>query len=112
MGDNKASAFMGEKSEPEIQLGTKFADSDPPKDEDEWGRGGNETPEMGCGEDERLRDLKRCLVDTVYGTDLGFRASTEVRAEALELVSQLEAANPTPAPTESPELLDGNWILL
>ncbi|XP_031096555.1 plastoglobulin-1, chloroplastic [Ipomoea triloba] len=118
VSDNKPSAFVdewGEKSEPETQPATKFADSDPPKDEDEWGGnefGGNGTPEMGSGEDERLQDLKRCLVDTVYGTDLGFRASTEIRAEALELVSQLEAANPTPAPTESPELLDGNWILL
>lgn len=60
----------------------------------------------------RLWELKRALVDTVYGSDLGFRASSEVRAEVLELVSQLEAANPTPAPTESPDLLEGNWILV
>lgn len=62
--------------------------------------------------DGNLLELKRALVDTVYGSDFGFRASAEVRAEALELVSQLEAANPTPAPTESPELLDGNWFLV
>ena len=51
-------------------------------------------------------------MDTVYGTDFGFRASCELRAEAIELIAQLEAANPNPAPTESPELLDGNWVLL
>lgn len=56
--------------------------------------------------------LKRALVDTVYGSDFGFRASAEVRAETLELVSQLEASNPTRAPTECPEMLDGHWILV
>ncbi|CAH9086127.1 unnamed protein product [Cuscuta epithymum] len=115
--DDKTSAFVdewGEKSEPETQPATRFSDSDPPRNEDEWGgdeSGGNEIPERG-GEEDKLRDLKICLVDTVYGTEFGFRASGEVRAEALELISQLEAANPTPSPTESPELLDGNWILL
>ncbi|KAH7514946.1 hypothetical protein FEM48_Zijuj11G0144000 [Ziziphus jujuba var. spinosa] len=54
----------------------------------------------------------RALVDTVYGTELGFRAWLEVRAEVLELVNQLEATNPTLAPTQAPELLDGNWVLL
>lgn len=57
-------------------------------------------------------DLKRCLVDTVYGTNFGFEATAEVRAEVVELVNQLEAVNPTPAPTEAVELLDGNWVLL
>ncbi|PHU28784.1 putative plastid-lipid-associated protein 3, chloroplastic [Capsicum chinense] len=101
----------GDKSEPEPEPVTKLADSDPPKYEDEWGNG-SPAVEVSSGEDEKLLELKRCLVDTVYGTDFGFRASSEIRAEALEFVSQLEAANPTPAPTESPELLDGNWILL
>ncbi|WVZ56317.1 hypothetical protein U9M48_006865 [Paspalum notatum var. saurae] len=36
---------------------------------------------------ERREDLKRCLVDTAYGSDLGFRASTEVRGEVVELVT-------------------------
>lgn len=57
-------------------------------------------------------DVKKALVDSVYGTDLGFRASSEIRAEASELVTKLEALNPTPNPTEVPALLDGNWILL
>lgn len=51
-------------------------------------------------------------MDTVYGTELGFRAGAEVRAEVSELVSQLEAENPTPAPMEASDLLDGNWVLL
>ncbi|XP_006368003.1 plastoglobulin-1, chloroplastic-like isoform X1 [Solanum tuberosum] len=63
----------------------------------------------GVEEDERIAEMKRCLIDTVYGTDFGLRASSEVRAEALELVAKLEAANPTPNPVE---LLDGNWILV
>lgn len=101
----------GEKSEPEPEPVTKLSDSDPPKHEDEWGNG-SAGVDVSVGEDEKLLELKRCLVDTVYGTDFGFKASSEIRAEALEFVSQLEAANPTPAPTESPELLDGNWILV
>ncbi|XP_004244405.1 plastoglobulin-1, chloroplastic [Solanum lycopersicum] len=63
----------------------------------------------GVEEDERVAEMKRCLIDTVYGTDFGLRASSEVRAEALELVAKLEAANPTPTTVE---LLDGNWILV
>ncbi|GMY29684.1 plastoglobulin-1, chloroplastic [Fagus crenata] len=68
-----------------------------------------------AGEGDRvnkLTELKRCLVDTFYGTELGFRAGPEVRAEISELVALLEAANPTPAPTDSTALLDGDWVLL
>lgn len=159
---NKTTSFVdewGEKSEtePEPEPMTKLSESDPPKDEDEWGGtepvtvedegvpddkptsfvgewDENSEPEpqpvarlsdsllgeaelvgkitAGVVEDERVVELKRCLIDAVYGTDFGLRASLEVRAEALELVAQLEAANPTPNPVESPELLDGNWILV
>ncbi|KAL3497890.1 hypothetical protein ACH5RR_040622 [Cinchona calisaya] len=123
--DKKPTAFVdewGEKSEPEPEPTTKFSGPDPPREgvDDEWGGVGvkddgfwNGTPGVDeGGESDKLRDLKRAFVDTVYGSDFGFRASSEVRAEALELVAQLEASNPTPAPTESPELLDGNWILV
>ncbi|CAL5207668.1 unnamed protein product [Lathyrus oleraceus] len=125
----------GEGSEPETKPFTyfKLPDSDPPKDEDEWGKGaaagagsyndaGNGTPTFAAeaspeaeaedGVDENLEGLKRSLVDTVYGTELGFRARSEVRAEVSEFVAQLEAANPTPAPVEEPDLLNGNWVLL
>lgn len=56
-------------------------------------------------------DLKQQLVDTLYGTDRGLRASSETRAEITEIISQLEAANPNPAPTEKLELLNGKWNL-
>ncbi|TVU31487.1 hypothetical protein EJB05_23174, partial [Eragrostis curvula] len=90
------------------------ATADPPSPgiDDEWqpAPAGSEPQEDEAA--ERREDLKRCLVDTVYGSELGFRASSEVRGEVVELVTQLEAANPTPAPVEAPDLLDGNWILL
>ncbi|KAL9178198.1 hypothetical protein ABFS82_01G109900 [Erythranthe guttata] len=102
---------------PDLEPTSKF--------DDEWGQSevvefinGTPVPDPVVKEEEekeddgKLWELKRALVDTVYGSDFGFRASAEVRAETLELVSQLEAANPTPAPTESPQLLDGNWFLL
>ncbi|GMI71769.1 FIBRILLIN2 [Hibiscus trionum] len=113
-------------SEPEP---TKLPDYDPPRNEDEWeeeyaemGNGTASASQGGApgaaekeereGFDDRIADLKRCLVYSVYGTELGFRASQEVRAEVLELVNQLEAVNPTRAPVEATQLLDGNWILL
>ncbi|KAJ7953412.1 Plastid lipid-associated protein chloroplastic-like [Quillaja saponaria] len=126
---SKIAEDWGEKSEPEPEpSSTKLTDSDTPKDEDEWGGdeagGGTEDVNVGNGSastvaetqteelDDKLKELKRGLVDTVYGTELGFRAGAEVRAEVSELVNRLEAANPTPAPVETPELLNGNWVLL
>ncbi|KAJ9549598.1 hypothetical protein OSB04_022141 [Centaurea solstitialis] len=114
----------GEKSERETEPLTKLATSDPPIQEDEWGAGapdqsnrfsGNGSPAVesnGIEDGGKIEELKRCLVDSVYGTGLGFRASSEERAEVIELVARLEAANPTPAPTDAVDLLDGNWILL
>ncbi|XP_004512496.1 plastoglobulin-1, chloroplastic [Cicer arietinum] len=121
----------GEKSEPEPEQSTssKLPDSDPSKDDDEWEEGkgddaggyidaGNGTPISATeasteeGVNETLEGLKRALVDTVYGTELGFRAGSEVRAEVTELVTQLEAVNPTPAPVDELDLLSGNWVLL
>ncbi|KAL6178620.1 hypothetical protein ACLB2K_050138 [Fragaria x ananassa] len=116
----------GESADPATEPEPTISESDPPVNEDEWG-GGDEYVEIGNGTpakaeaesaveveevDSKLTELKRCLVDTLYGTELGFRAGSEVRAEVVELVNQLEAANPTPAPTENPGLLDGNWVLL
>lgn len=76
------------------------------------GSGNGSAAAPAVAEVDKFGELKRCLVDTVYGTNLGFGASAEVRAEALELVNQLEAVNPTPAPTEAAGLLEGNWVLL
>lgn len=106
-----------------------MADSDPPKDEDEWEEydGGADNGSAASAAaaaaaapaakeveeyDDKLGDLKRCLVDTVYGTELGFRAGSDVRAEVLELVNQLEALNPTPNPVNAAGVLDGNWVLV
>lgn len=63
-------------------------------------------------ESSEMKDLKRALVDSFYGTDRGLRASSETRAEIVELITQLEAKNPTPAPTEALNLLNGKWILV
>ncbi|KAJ9555185.1 hypothetical protein OSB04_009799 [Centaurea solstitialis] len=105
----------GEKSATESEPLTKLASEDPPKDDDEWGtqRFSNGTvSDNNNNNSSKIEALKRCLVDSVYGTGLGFSASAEERAEVIELVNQLEAANPTPSPTDALELLDGNWILL
>ena len=122
----------GEKAEPEPEPEdsyTKLSGADPPVGEDEWG-GDAEAKDAyiksangmaaaapaaaaaAAEEVDEVGDLKRCLVDTVYGTNFGFEAAADVRAEVVELVNQLEAANPTPAPTEAAALLDGNWVLL
>lgn len=55
--------------------------------------------------------LKKQLVDSFYGTNRGLSATSETRAEIVELITQLEAKNPTPAPTEALPLLNGKWIL-
>ncbi|KAG9452465.1 hypothetical protein H6P81_005369 [Aristolochia fimbriata] len=100
-----------------------LAAADPPKDEDEWGaekgsgdylsgNGSAGMHQLGDESGDKNGDLKRCLVDTFYGTELGLRASAETRAEIVELINQLEAVNPTPAPSEAAGLLDGTWILV
>ncbi len=40
------------------------------------------------------------LLDTVFGTERGLDASSDARAEINEIISQLEAKNPTPSPNE------------
>ncbi|GKV01950.1 hypothetical protein SLEP1_g14456 [Rubroshorea leprosula] len=61
--------------------------------------------------DSEIESLKRDLVDSFNGTDRGLSATSEIRAEIVELITQLEAKNPTPAPTEALTLLNGKWIL-
>uniref|UniRef100_A0A0C9SAD9 TSA: Wollemia nobilis Ref_Wollemi_Transcript_4013_1555 transcribed RNA sequence n=1 Tax=Wollemia nobilis TaxID=56998 RepID=A0A0C9SAD9_9CONI len=74
--------------------------------------GGTATATAVEEEPSEIRDLKRALLDSFYGTDRGLRASSETRAEIIELITQLEAKNPTPAPTEALSLLNGKWILV
>lgn len=62
-------------------------------------------------EPTEMDNLKKALVDSFYGTDRGLKATSETRAEIVELITQLEAKNPTAAPTEALPLLNGKWIL-
>ncbi|KAI4295967.1 hypothetical protein L6164_035960 [Bauhinia variegata] len=89
--------------------------------DDEWGPE-KEDPYAGSSavavaEEEKLEEpseidkLKKALVDSFYGTDRGLKATSETRAEIVELITQLEAKNPNPAPTEALTLLNGKWIL-
>ncbi|DBB10405.1 TPA: prolyl aminopeptidase [Trebouxia sp. C0006] len=65
------------------------------------------------GQDEMDADeLKAILLDSFYGTDRGLSVSSEARAEISELITQLEAKNPNPAPTEAVDKLSGQWKLL
>ncbi|KAM0933975.1 putative plastid-lipid-associated protein [Dioscorea sansibarensis] len=83
-------------------------------DEDEWGRETPEDPTSNVAVAEvntEVVELKRKLKDLLYGTDRGLKATSETRAEIVELITQLEAKNPTPAPTDALSLLNGKWIL-
>lgn len=90
-------------------------------DDDEWGPEKEGSSSVAVAEKEKeeekpkelaeIDNLKRQLVDTLYGTDRGLSATSETRAEIVELITQLEARNPNPAPTEALTLLNGKWIL-
>ncbi|KAL2473421.1 putative plastid-lipid-associated protein 1 [Forsythia ovata] len=86
--------------------------------EDEWGP--EKEPDastVAVAEEEPPKEpteidiLKKQLVDSFYGTNRGLNASSETRAEINELITQLEAKNPTPAPNEALTRLNGKWIL-
>lgn len=89
--------------------------------EDEWGDdpSGPDTAEeslkktvnSAAEEFSGVAELKTGLIDNLFGTDRGLKVSSETRAEIVELITQLEAKNPTPAPTEALPLLNGKWIL-
>ena len=84
--------------------------------EDEWGPERDARSAVAVAEEEKRPTevdlLKKQLVDSFYGTDRGLRATSETRAEIVELITKLEAMNPTPAPTEALTLLNGKWILV
>ena len=91
--------------------------------DDEWGAEKDEPygdrPAVAVAEEEEekplepseIYKLKKALVDSFDGTNRGLQASSETRADIVELITQLEAKNPTPAPTEALSLLNGKWIL-
>ena len=70
-----------------------------------------EEEEVKPVEPSEIDRLKKALVTSFYGTNRGLSATSETRAEIIELITQLEAKNPTPAPTEALTLLNGKWIL-
>ncbi|KAI8000400.1 hypothetical protein LOK49_LG09G00225 [Camellia lanceoleosa] len=80
--------------------------------EEEWRAEGEAAGGVAVAEEPTEIDLlKKQLVDSFYGTDRGLRATSETRAEIVELITQLEAKNPTAAPTEALTMLNGKWIL-
>ncbi|XP_014517588.1 plastid-lipid-associated protein, chloroplastic [Vigna radiata var. radiata] len=88
--------------------------------EDEWGTekeekeeayGGGVAVEEKVAVEPETENLKKALVGSFYGTNRGLKATSETRAEIVELITQLEAKNPTPAPTDALTLLNGKWIL-
>jgi len=56
-------------------------------------------------------EVKSCLLDSFVGTDRGFSANSDARAEINELITQLESANPTDSPNEELDKLSGTWRL-
>lgn len=44
--------------------------------------------------------MKAALLDSFWGVERGLNASSDARAEINELISQLEANNPTPMPND------------
>ncbi|XAR65708.1 hypothetical protein NMG60_11009901 [Bertholletia excelsa] len=107
-------AFPAER--PKFSFGTRTLFRVRAVSEDEWGPERDEAG-VAVAEEEPPREpteidlLKKKLVGSFYGTDRGLRATSETRAEIVELITQLEAKNPTPAPTEALSMLNGKWIL-
>lgn len=89
-------AAAGENWEPESNVSSFFEEEEKP------------VPDK---EPTEIDLLKKQLVGSFYGTSRGLTATSETRAEVVELITQLEAKNPTPAPTEALPLLNGKWIL-
>ncbi|KAL4309044.1 hypothetical protein GQ457_01G020730 [Hibiscus cannabinus] len=69
---------------------------------------------VSVAEEEKVetKRLKKALVDLFNGTDGGLKATSEMRGEISEVISRLQARNPTPSPTEALPLLHGKWILV
>jgi hypothetical protein len=52
------------------------------------------------------------LLNAIAPVNRGLQMSENQRKAIFSAVAYLEEINPTPAPTQTPELLDGNWLLL
>jgi len=55
---------------------------------------------------------KANLLNAIAPVNRGLNMTEDQRKAIFSAVAYLEELNPTPAPTQSPELLDGNWLLL
>jgi hypothetical protein len=55
---------------------------------------------------------KTSLINAIAPVNRGLQISENQRKAIFSAVAYLEELNPTPAPTQTPELLDGNWLLL
>jgi hypothetical protein len=55
---------------------------------------------------------KANLLNAITPVNRGLNMTEDQRKAIFSAVAYLEELNPTPAPTQSPELLDGNWLLL
>ncbi|KAJ6852432.1 putative plastid-lipid-associated protein 2, chloroplastic [Iris pallida] len=87
------------------------------EEERRHGRGGREEEGRGAGSSGGPGDVAgRGAEGEAGGLSEGDRQGAEhgreKRTEILELLTQIEANNPTPAPTKAHDLLDGKWILL
>eukprot|EP00798_Chlamydomonas_sp_ICE-L_P002365 gene2365-8673_t len=60
------------------------------------------------GDDVSPSDLKAALLDSLYGTERGLSARSEIRAEINELISQLEAGSTLPSSSEVLDKLNEN----
>lgn len=55
---------------------------------------------------------KANLLNAIAPVNRGLQMSENQRKAIFSAVAYLEELNPTPAPTQTPELLDGDWLLL
>ena len=55
---------------------------------------------------------KANLLNAIAPVNRGLEMSESQRKAIFSAVSYLEDLNPTPAPTQTPELLDGDWLLI
>lgn len=55
---------------------------------------------------------KANLLDAIAPVNRGLQITENQRKAIFSAVAYLEELNPTPAPTQTPEMLDGNWLLL
>jgi len=55
---------------------------------------------------------KANLFNAIAPVNRGLEMSEDQRKAIFSAVAYLEELNPTPAPTQTPELLDGDWLLI